>query len=197
MSGASVIRLATPADAPTIGAMYRPIVESTTISFETVAPDEGEMRARIVETLRTHPWLVFERDGHVLGYAYATRHRARDAYRWSVDTSVYVTDSARGQRIGLALYSSLFAILEAQGFARAYAGIALPNPASVGLHERIGFVPIGVYHAVGYKLGAWRDVGWWEKAIAAPPAPGEPIPLASFTMTEEFLAGGLRERSHR
>ena len=195
MAATDAIRLATSADAATIAAMYRPIVESTTISFETVAPDEDEMRARIVETVRTYPWLVFEREGQVLAYAYASRHRARGAYRWSVDTSVYVTESVRGQRIGLALYASLFAVLKAQGFVRAYAGIALPNPASVGLHQRLGFVSVGVYHAVGYKLGAWRDVGWWEKAIGDSPAPGEPMPLSSLTATRELLCSGLRELS--
>jgi L-amino acid N-acyltransferase YncA len=185
------IRLATVADAEPICAIYRPIVESTTISFETVAPDEAEMRARIVETLRLHPWLVLTEDGMVRGYAYASLHRARSAYRWSVDTSVCVAEGSRGQGIGGALYRSLFAILEAQGFARAYAGIALPNPSSVRLHERLGFVPVGVYHAVGYKHGAWRDVGWWEKSIMDCPTPTEPIPLASFAVPSELLTRGL------
>jgi len=193
MPGTPVIRLATGADATTICAIYRPVVESTTISFETVAPDEEEMRARILTTQQAHPWVVLEDRGQVLGFAYAGPHRARAAYRWSVDTSVYVIESARGQRVGLALYSSLFAILAAQGFARAYAGIALPNPASVGLHERIGFVPVGVYHAVGFKHGAWCDVGWWEKSIIQTAVPSEPVPLASFTVTADLLAAGLRQ----
>ena len=192
-----MIRFATPADAITIASMYRPIVEGTAISFETVAPDDGEMRSRIVDTQRTYPWLVFERDREVLGYVYATRHRARAAYRWSVDTSIYVVERARGQRVGLALYSSLLAILRAQGFVRAFAGIALPNPASVGLHERLGFVPVGVYHAVGYKHGAWHDVGWWEKAIGETATPREPVPLGSLAVSAELLACGLRELSRR
>jgi L-amino acid N-acyltransferase YncA len=193
MARTIVIRLATWADAEPICAIYRPIVESTTISFETVAPDEAEMRERIVETLRVHPWLVLAEDGIVRGYAVASAHRARAAYRWSVNTSVYVADGARGRRLGAALYASLFALLEAQGFARAYAGIALPNPASVRLHERVGFIPVGVYHAVGYKHGAWRDVGWWEKSIVDRPTPAEPIPLASLTVPSEQLTRGLRE----
>ncbi len=159
------IRLVTEADAAAVAAIYRPIVESTTISFETEAPDEAETRRRIAETLTAYPWLVCERDGRIAGYAYATKHRVRSAYRWSVDTSVYVDPKFQRQGIGQRLYRSLFAILTAQGFFNAYAGIALPNPASVALHERVGFRPIGVYKNVGYKLGAWRDVGWWQLAL--------------------------------
>jgi L-amino acid N-acyltransferase YncA len=191
MARTIAIRLATLADAEPMCAIYRPIVESTTISFETVPPDEAEMRARIVETLRVHPWLVLAENDVVRGYANASPHRARDAYRWSVNTSVYVAEGSRGRRLGAALYVSLFALLEAQGFARAYAGIALPNPASVRLHERVGFVPVGVYHAVGYKHGAWRDVGWWEKSIMDRPTPAEPVPLASFAVPAGLLTRGL------
>ena len=160
-----LIRPATVNDAPAIAAIYRPIVESTPISFETVAPDADEMRRRIQEVLGSHVWLVCERDGVVAGYAYASAHRARAAYRWSVDTSVYVDDAFRRRGIGHALYLSLLAVLTAQGYANAFAGITLPGPASVGLHERAGFTPLGVYRRVGYKLGAWHDVGWWQRSL--------------------------------
>jgi L-amino acid N-acyltransferase YncA len=160
-----LIRLATVNDAPAIAAIYRPIVESTPISFETVAPDANEMRRRIQEVLGSHVWLVCEREGAVAGYAYASSHRARAAYQWSVDTSVYVDDAFRRRGIGHALYLSLFAVLTVQGYANAFAGITLPSPASVGLHEGAGFTPLGVYRRVGYKLGAWHDVGWWQRAL--------------------------------
>lgn len=162
---ASLIRVATAHDASAIAEIYRPIVESTAISFETVAPDADEMRQRIQEVLDSHPWLVCERDGVVAGYAYASRHSGRAAYQWSVDTSVYVDDRFRRRGIGRALYLSLFAVLSEQGYANAFAGIALPNPASVALHEQVGFAHIGVYRRVGYKLGAWHDVGWWQRPL--------------------------------
>lgn len=174
------IRLATADDAEAVASIYRPVVEATAISFEAVAPDAQEMRQRILDTLATHPWLVFEEGPQVLGYAYASRHRVRAAYRWSVDTSVYVSASARRRGIGLALYSSLLAILKAQRFANAYAGIALPNPASMALHEQVGFVPVGVYRNVGYKHGRWHDVGWWQRPLdEAVTTPSEPLSLAA------------------
>jgi phosphinothricin acetyltransferase len=177
------VRLALPADAAAVAAIYRPIVEATTISFETEAPDEGEMRRRIIETLAAYPWLVCERDGQLAGYAYATAHRVRGAYRWSVDTSVYVHPDFQRRGIGQGLYRSLFAILTAQGFFNAFAGISLPNAASVALHERAGFKPIGVYRNVGYKLGAWRDVGWWQLTLNEPDRQPEP-PLGPAAVRE-------------
>lgn len=161
----SLIRLATANDAPAIAEIYRPIVESTAISFETVAPDADEMRRRIENLSGLFPWLVCESDGVIAGYVYASRHRERAAYRWSVDTSVYVDDRFRRRGIGHALYLSLFAVLNAQGYANAFAGITLPSPASVGLHEHLGFTSVGVYRRVGYKLGAWHDVGWWQRPL--------------------------------
>jgi L-amino acid N-acyltransferase YncA len=142
-------------------------------------PTVEEMRARIEGTLATHPWLVDEREGRVAGYAYASTHRSREAYQWSVDVSCYVHPGAHRQGIGAALYRVLLKVLRRQGFQSAYAGIALPNPASVRLHESVGFTPVGVYRQSGYKLGAWRDTGWWQCSLgeaAANPAP--PVPLA-------------------
>jgi L-amino acid N-acyltransferase YncA len=177
---AAGVKVAGDADVNAITEIYRPIVESTAISFETRAPDRAEMSRRVHDTLRSYPWLVCEIDGVVAGFAYAARHRLREAYQWSVDTSVYVESAYRRRGIGRGLYESLFAILEAQGFFNAYAGIALPNPSSVALHESVGFERIGVFRRVGYKLGRWHDVGWWERALRPHrPSPEKPSDLAA------------------
>jgi phosphinothricin acetyltransferase len=170
-----MIRVATARDAGEVLAIYAPNVTETFISFELAPPNEDEMRSRILATLATHPWLVMERDGRVAGYAYASPHRERLAYRWSTDVSCYVHPLARGLGVGKALYLKLIELLVAQGFVNAYAGIALPNEASVRLHESVGFTPLAVYRAVGFKHGAWRDVGWWERRLASPGEnPGPP-----------------------
>lgn len=183
------IRLAREADAAAIATLYRPLVETTAISFETDPPTPDEMAERIRETLIAYPWLVCDNGGALAGYAYAGRHRVRGAYRWSVDTSAYVDASHRRRGVGRALYASLLAILGAQGYFNAYAGIALPNAASVRLHESLGFEPIGVYRRVGYKLGAWHDVGWWQLALRAElVAPHEPVDLATLQRHSSWAA---------
>jgi L-amino acid N-acyltransferase YncA len=171
-------RRATVDDAPAIAGIYAPYVRETIISFETEAPDAAEIAARIERIGRQYPWLTASADGRLVGYAYACENRARLAYRWSVDAAVYLDPSAQRQGIGRALYRRLFALLRAQGYVNAFAGISLPNAASVALHEAMGFAPIGVYRNVGYKLGAWRDVGWWQLALRDPPQdPSEPIAI--------------------
>lgn len=183
------IRLADARDAAAVAAVYRPFVDSTVISFETEPPDEREMRGRILDTLETFPWLVYESDGAVVGYAYATKHRVRAAYRWSVDTAVYIDAAHHRRGIGRGLYASLFAILAQQRYVNAYAGITLPNPASVGLHEAAGFQPVGIYRQVGHKLGAWHDVGWWELALRdRPKEPEEPTPFPAMPARPDWPA---------
>lgn len=163
------IRTATPADAAAVAAIYDPIVRDTTISFETDPPGETEMQARIEKTLASLPWLVVEdAAGTMCGYAYASKHRERAAYQWSVDVTVYVREDQRGQGVGRALYGRLLPLLAELGYCHAFAGIALPNAGSVGLHEAMGFQAIGVYRDVGFKHGAWRDVGWWQKSLRGP-----------------------------
>ena len=191
---ATHIRLARESDGAGVAAIYGPIVENTAISFETLPPGAAEMTRRISDTLRSHPWLVCEVDGQIAGYAYASQHRPRPAYRWSVDTSVYVDPKWHRRGAGRGLYMSLFAILARQGYGNAYAGIALPNPASVTLHEAVGFKPVGVYEHVGYKLGAWHDVGWWQRALrdrdASPDEPHNVAVIGDNGELEALLARG-------
>lgn len=178
MSGLPDLRVATPDDAEAIAAIYAPFVRDTVISFETTVPDTAEMARRISTTLEIHPWLVAEEAGRVIGYAYASQHRTREAYRFSCDVTVYLAEDARGRRLGTRLYTELFRFLRAQGFRNAFAGIALPNPASVALHESVGFGHLGTYRDVGFKLGAWHDVGWWQLVLDdTEAAPAEPIPF--------------------
>lgn len=177
----SQIRLADPdRDAAGIAEIYRTAVEGSVASFETVAPDETEMASRMRAVLERTPWLVATAENRVIGYAYAGIHRERAACRWSVAT-VYVHEAHRGQRIGRSLYDRLLALLRSQGFANAYAGIALPNPASVALHESIGMRLVGVYERVGWKSGAWHDVAWYGMRLGEPEQSpsGEPAEPAS------------------
>ncbi|KPL81888.1 arsinothricin resistance N-acetyltransferase ArsN1 family B [Herpetosiphon geysericola] len=171
------IRVATLADAVAIHAIYAPIVEQTVISFEVVAPTSTEIAQRINKTLEQYPWLVWaDAQGQVQGYAYASQHRSRPAYQWSVDTTVYVANSAQRQGVGRALYQQLLQQLQALGYYSAYAGITLPNTKSVGLHEAIGFTPVGVFRQAGFKHGQWHDVGWWQYQLQ--PADNDRAPAA-------------------
>jgi L-amino acid N-acyltransferase YncA len=144
--------------------IFAPYAEGPT-AFVDRAPTSGEMRAEIVRTTATHPWFVAEDDGLVIGYAYASPHRSRPGYRWSTEVSAYVDPTRHGQGIGRSLYTTLLHELAQQGYHTALAGITLPNGASVALHESLGFTPVGIYHEVGWKAGAWRDVGWWERRL--------------------------------
>jgi L-amino acid N-acyltransferase YncA len=181
------IRLATEQDAEQILEIYAPFCLRTPVSFETQPPALAEMRARIAKTLDSLPWLVCEEHGQILGYAYASRHRERAGYRWSVDVSVYIREGHRGAGLGRALYIALFAILRLQGFYNIVAGISLPNPASVKLHESMGLQPIGTYPGIGFKCGQWHDVGWWQLSLRTPTgAPEEPLELAAVRTLPEF-----------
>ena len=175
----AAIRSADPhRDALACAAIYAPHVADSPTSFEEDPPDAAELAERIARTTATHPWLVAELGGEVAGFAYACPHRSRPAYRWAVDVSVYVASEQRGQGVGRALYAELLERLRGQGFQVACAGITLPNEASVALHEGLGFVPVGVYRRIGWKAGAWRDVGWWQLELEPPgeERPAEPLP---------------------
>ena len=173
------IRVASTDDAGAIAGIYSSYVRNTVISFETAAPDCAEIARRIEHIGVQHPWLTARLGGSVVGYAYASEHRARQAYRWSVDVTIYLHPDAQRRGVGSALYERLLALLREQGYVRAFAGIALPNAASTGLHAAMGFTPIGVYRQVGYKFGAWHDVSWWQLVLReAPERPPEPIRFA-------------------
>lgn len=169
------VRPAGRGDAPEIRAIYAPLVTGSAVSFEEEVPSTGAIARRMVAAPLL-PWLVAEAGGQVAGYAYAGRYRSRPAYRWSAECSVYVAASFRRRGVGAALYRELIAAVRSLGYVSLFAGIALPNPASVALHEALGFRPAGVHRAAGYKLGRWHDVGWWSLTLPAalPDSPAPP-----------------------
>lgn len=174
---AVVIRLAAPEDAAAIAAIYRPYVENSRISFEEVAPDADEIAARMANPI--HPWLIAEVDGRSLGFTSTSAMRNRNAYRWSVETGIYLDPDAQGRGLGRKLLTEQLALLERQGFVTIIAGIALPNPASIALHEKLGFRLTGIERGVGYKFGEWVDVGRWQRDLAPRTArPQEPRAFA-------------------
>jgi L-amino acid N-acyltransferase YncA len=185
---AARLRLAEPAHAGQIAAIYAPFCLETAVSFETLAPDTATMRERIIAVAERFPWLVAVSElGDLLGYAYATKHRERAAYRWSVDFTVYMAPAAKRRGIGTKLYRALAEVCKCLGYYRAFAGITLPNDASVRLHEKIGFQPIGIYRRVGFKLGKWHDVGWWSlELLPEGEAPSEPRSIREIVGSREL-----------
>ena len=170
------IRIASPGDAGDMVDIYAPFIRETAVTFENEVPSVEDFAGRVAGVLERFPWLACDDGGRVIGYAYATPHRARPAYRWSAETSVYVAEGRRRSGVGRALYAALLEILRVQGIRNAYAGITLPNAQSAGFHESFGFRQIGTFPSVGYKQGAWRDVGWWHLRLGEvsgePPEPG-------------------------
>jgi phosphinothricin acetyltransferase len=189
------IRLAREADAPAIAAIYGPYCSDTVISFEDSAPTAEEMARRIRTIGATRPWIVLEAGDDVVGYAYASSHHERSAYRWSVSSAIYVDRAYHRRGAGRALYTTLFELLRHLGYFTATAGITLPNPASVGLHEAFGFALVGVYRHIGHKMGEWHDVAWYQRVIQRAMAnPLEPRPLKTIDGTPEWhdaVAQGL------
>lgn len=172
------VRAASVGDAERVAAIYAPYVTHTAISFEEQPPSAEEMARRIRVTRLTHPFLVYESEGLVIGYVYAGPHGARPAYRWSANVSVYVDQRAHRKGVGRGLYSELISILRRDGYHSLFAGITLPNDNSVGLHEAIGFEHLGTYREVGFKLGAWHDVGYWRLGLQSGPPNSEPRPYS-------------------
>jgi phosphinothricin acetyltransferase len=195
------VRFATPDDARAIREIYAPVVRETAISFAETPPSVDDLRAKTADD--RYPWLVCEtptdddcesergeaEDRRVVGLAKARPHKYRAAYRWAVDVYAYVREDCRGEGVGSGLYEALAATLTVQGYYTAVAVIALPNPASVALHESMGFERVGTFEAVGYKREAWRDVGWWQRSLVERPAePDEPRPVSAVADDERVAA---------
>ena len=190
-----IIRLATSDDAHAVAAIYAPFCETNAVSFEEVAPSPDVMRSRIQAVGAERPWIVLE-DDDIVGYAYAAPHHERAAYRWSVSTAIYVSTAHHRRGAGRALYMALFELLRALGYHNATAGITLPNAASIRLHEAFGFSLIGIYRNIGYKLGEWRDVAWYQATIQPPSVePGTPKSIRELAGTaawDEAVARGMQ-----
>ena len=165
-SGSKIeIRAARPDDALALVAVYGPYVLSSPATFEIETPSVEDFASRIETTSADYPYLLAEIEGRVVGYAYGCQHRARAAYRFSVETSVYIADNCRGRGIGRALYERLFEELADSSYQQAYAGVTLPNEASVALHHKLGFQTIGVFPKIGFKFDTWHDVGWYHRPV--------------------------------
>jgi L-amino acid N-acyltransferase YncA len=192
-----LIRFAETNDMAAIAAIYAPYCESSAITFETEALSPGQMAQRFTRLGQKYPWVVAEIDGAVAGYAYGGPHHERAAYRWASNVSVYVDDSYQRNGVGRDLYRALFDVMRLQGFTQAIAGITLPNDPSVALHKSLGFQLMGVYKNIGYKLGAWRDVGWWQLPLTEnlhPPVDTLPISeVARLPQVAEILAARSTE----
>lgn len=182
------IRLATPDDAAACLAIYRPIVEQTAISFELIPPTAGEMAARIEKALTHSAWIVSEEAGGVTGYAYGSQYRARAAYDWTAETSVYMHERCRGKGVGRTLCGVLLAGLRIEGYRTAIAGATLPNAASAALHESLGFRPVGHVRDAGYKFDRWHDVGFWQVSLGPGSAPRRPFAATELAASPEWRA---------
>ncbi len=172
------IRFATPADGAVLLSIYAPYID-TPITFECTSPTVPEFTRRIEAITREYPYLVYEEEGRPIGFAYAHRAQAREAYQWNAELSVYLAVGCTGRGIGTALYRVLIELLKRQGICTVYGVVTVPNPASERLHRALGFRRVGTWRRAGYKAGAWRDVAWFEKAIA--PFAADPPPLLPFS----------------
>ncbi|MBS1616313.1 MAG: N-acetyltransferase [Bacteroidetes bacterium] len=186
-----MIRLASTSDAAAILAIYAPYITNTSLTFETELPETAAFAERIGHYLQHWPWLVWETEGHIAGYAYASRYRERAGYQWCVECSVYIHEEFQGKGIAKALYAALFRLLKLQGYFNVYAVINLPNEPSVHLHEACGFRWFANYEQVGYKLGKWKTVGWWKLQLREySDHPTAPVPFHN--LTAEALLQALK-----
>lgn len=182
-----MIRLAKPSDSEAILDIYTPYIRDTSITFETEIPSITDFSNRIQSYLKNWPWLVYEKDNKIAGYTYASQYRERVAYQWSVECSVYIHDDYHRRGIANALYKKLFSILKAQGFTTVYAVINLPNDQSVAFHEKLGFTYFATYEKVGYKLGRWKNVGWWQLQLNEYlPEPFAPLKFSDLNSWEKI-----------
>ncbi|ULU24739.1 GNAT family N-acetyltransferase [Dyella terrae] len=184
-----MIRIAHGDDAAAVHDIYTPSVLHGVETFETELPGVDAMRERILTRLRQYPWIVWEENGRVLAYAYASRFRERAAYDWIAETSIYVHPDARRRGIARRLYYTLLDAMRLQGINQAVGVITLPGQSSVAMHEAMGFTPAGVWRSSGYKLDAWWDVGVWQLELQAPQNPPLRVaPFAELRETQEWVA---------
>lgn len=189
-----IIRMANKKDASAILDIYNPYIEDTSFTFETEVPDLFDFQKRIDEYLDNWPWLVCEDNGKITGYAYGAKHRERKGYQWCVESSIYIHDDYLQRGIGKALYEALLEILKQQGYRNVYAVINLPNDKSVKFHENCGFTFFALYPNVGYKLGEWKNVGWWQKNLNEYSL--EPTPPKKFSeLNKEMLSKLFAEKA--
>lgn len=186
-----MIRFAAAKDAAELLEIYAPYVTGTTVSFEYEVPAVEEFRRRVEETSARYPYLVWEEDGALLGYAYAHPYAARPAYQWSAELTVYLRQGVSRRGLGSRLYGALMELLRLQGVRNVYGCVTAENTASVAFHHALGFREAGRFSQAGYKLGRWLDVLWLEKAIASG---GEPQPLVSFPQVDRDQALAVLER---
>jgi phosphinothricin acetyltransferase len=181
-----IIRLARAGDAAGILEIYGPFIRNTSITFETELPTVEQFGERITHYLESWPWLVCEIGGKIAGYAYGSQYRERKGYQWCVECSVYIHEDHRNKGIARSLYKKLFAILEKQGFRNVYAVINTPNDRSVEFHESCGFRFFAMYENVGWKMGQWKNVGWWRLILNE--FDDEPLPPVMFSeFDRDFL----------
>lgn len=188
------IRLATIDDAERILSIYAPYIKDTSFTFETEVPSLKDFQQRISDYLINWPWLVCEIDGAIAGYAYGAKHRERVAYQWCVETSIYIHNDFLKHKVGKALYETLIEILKRQGYRNVYAVINLPNERSVKFHESCGFNYFATYEKVGYKLGKWKNVGWWQLIINEYTMEPEP-PIRLSELNKDFFESLFKEKS--
>lgn len=189
----AMIRLAQPSDAKGILDIYAPYIRDTSFTFETEVPTVDAFAQRISDYLYNWPWIVCEIDGKIAGYAYGARYRERVAYQWCVESSIYIHDDFQRAGIARALYEALLAILKKQGFVNVYAVINLPNEKSVKFHENCGYKWFATYEKVGYKLGKWKNVGWWQ-CIVNEYVDEPPAPVKFLELDKQFLPGLFSEK---
>ncbi len=189
------IRVARATDAASILEIYAPYIVNTSFTFETEVPSIEAFAGRISSYLESWPWLVFEISGTIAGYAYATRHRERTAYQWCVESSVYIHDDFQKAGIATALYETLLEILQYQRLRNVYAGINLPNERSVTFHEKCGFEWFANYKNVGYKLGQWKTVGWWQKQLNE--YSKEPLAPLKFSDSDPRLIESVLDKNNK
>ncbi len=185
------IRFADENDAKEILAIYTPYVKDTTITFECIVPTLEEFKARINKISSIYPYLVCLIDNKIIGYAYASRQRERDAYQWNAELSIYLDNKYLNLGIGTLLYKALLEILKLQNIYNVYGVITTPNPKSEKLHEKLGFTKLGVFHNTGYKFKAWHNVSWFEKALSeyiVPPAELTPINKVNKNQVDEIIS---------